>query len=174
MVTTSKISKDGLNLIKSFEGLHDGNKKTPILEPMLDPVGYPTIGWGSRYDINGIVVTMKTKPITLVEAEILLLKTVKVFERAVRKAITVPLNQNQFDALCSLAYNIGTAAFSSASICGHINKSSAVRADFTDYSHARDQKTGKLVVLQGLLDRRNKEADLFFSNDKILYNGLII
>lgn len=146
-------------MIKDFEWLHDGNPKTKVVEPMLDPVGYPTIGWGSRYDLNGKEVTMKTPPITLGECDILLRRDVGYIATELNK---YDLTQNQFDALTSFCYNLGVGAFQKSQIAKNIKAGLPVTEEmFTVYSNARDQKTGKMVQLRGLVIRRKKEFVLF-------------
>lgn len=153
------ISESGLQLIKDFEWLHDGNPKTKIVEPMLDPVGYPTIGWGSRYDLNGKEVTMKTAPITLGECDLLLKRDVGYIAAELNK---YDLNQNQFDALTSFCYNLGVGAFQKSQIAKNLKSGAPITLEmWTVYSNARDQKTGKLVQLKGLVIRRKKEFALF-------------
>jgi lysozyme len=83
----------------------------------------------------------------------------KKFEAAVNNAVTVPLSQNQFDALVSLAYNIGTNAFSGSTLVKKLNSN--------DFRGAADQfdvwvnAGGKRM--QGLVNRRGKEKALFLS-----------
>ena len=126
---------------------------------MLDPVGYPTIGWGSRYDQNGKEVTMQTPAITLEMCDILLRRDVKSAER---ELTGLNLNQNQVDALVSFIYNVGIGAFRGSTILKNIKAGAVVTETmFTVYSHARDQKTGLLVVLPGLVKRRKEEFALF-------------
>lgn len=130
-----------------------------MVEPMLDPVGYPTIGWGSRYDLKGKEVTMQTPAITLEICDILLHRDVKGAERELEG---LNINQNQCDALVSFIYNCGTGAFRGSTILKNIKSGAKVTESmFTAYCHARDQKTGLLVVLPGLLKRRKEEFALF-------------
>lgn len=153
------ISESGLQLIKDFEWLHDGNPKTKIVEPMRDPVGYPTIGWGSRYDINGKEVTMNTTPITLGECDLLLKRDVGYIATELNK---YDLTQNQFDALTSFCYNLGVGAFQKSQIAKNLKSGELITEDmWTVYSKARDQKTKELITLKGLVIRRKKEFALF-------------
>jgi lysozyme len=92
-----KISKAGLDLIKSFEGLR--------LEPYYCSSRVLTIGYGS----TGPHVKEGMK-ITKEEAEKLLIKDVSRFEDGVNKLINIPLTQQQFDALVSFAFNCGRGA----------------------------------------------------------------
>ena len=145
-----KISNNGLNLIKQFEGLS--------LKPYLDAVNIPTIGYGSTYYEDGTKVTLKDKPITEQRAtELLEFIANKTFSENINKVVKVPLNQNQFDALVSFAYNIGNKNFNWSTLLKKLNLS--------DYEGASlefgrwNQASGK--ILSGLVLRRQKERELF-------------
>lgn len=126
---------------------------------MLDPVGYPTIGWGSRYGLDGKEITMKSKPLTLGECDVLLKRDVGYIADELNK---YDLNQNQFDALTSFCYNLGVGAFQKSQIAKNLKSGAAITEEmFTVYSKARDQKTKQLVTLKGLIIRRKKEYKLF-------------
>lgn len=89
-----KTSKNGLDLIKKYEGCR--------LKAYLDPVGIPTIGYGHT---SGVKLG---QTITQAEAEAYLQKDVEKSEKAVDKySSTYHWTQSQFDALVSFAYNIG-------------------------------------------------------------------
>ena len=83
----------------------------------------------------------------------------KIFECTVNDAITGVLTQNQFDALVSLTYNIGSGAFKNSTLLKKLNAG--------DYKGAANQfdvwvnAGGKR--LQGLVNRRAKEKELFLS-----------
>lgn len=140
--------------------MHDGNKKTAILEPQKDPIGLYTLGWGARYDINIKPVTADTKPITLEEAEELFIRDLKTREQTILKYVKVDLNQNQFNALASLIYNIGVRNFIKSTLLLKLNQKVKIEEKyFTDWCKAR--VNGKLVVLPGLLARRKEEYYLF-------------
>lgn len=145
------ISQNGINLIKGFEGLR--------LQPYLDSVGVPTIGYGSTYCICGSKITMQSKPITEAVAEFMLRTNVQIYVDAVNKAITKIPTQNQFDAMVSLCYNIGVGNFSKSTLVKKFNQG--------DIQGTADQfprwnlAGGK--VLQGLVNRRAKERVLFLS-----------
>ena len=145
-----KISNSGLDLIKQFEGLS--------LKPYLDAVNIPTIGFGSTYYEDGTKVTLKDKPITEERAtELLEFIANKTFSENINKVVKVPLNQNQFDALVSFAYNIGNKNFNWSTLLKKLNLS--------DYQGASlefgrwNQTNGK--ILNGLVLRRQKERELF-------------
>ena len=145
-----KISNNGLNLIKQFEGLS--------LKPYLDAVNIPTIGYGSTYYEDGTKVTLKDKPITEERAtQLLEVIANKTFSENINKVVKVPLSQNQFDALVSFAYNIGNKNFNWSTLLKKLNLS--------DYEGASqefgrwNQANGK--ILNGLVLRRQKEKELF-------------
>lgn len=73
--------------------------------------------------------------------------------------VEVPLTQDQFDALCSLVYNIGAAAFTNSSLLKQLNSGSyaAVPAQMRLWTKSRDPSTGKVVPNPGLVNRRNSE-----------------
>ena len=145
-----KISKDGLELIKSFEGLS--------LKPYLDAVGIPTIGYGNTYYENNQKVKMTDPSITKERAEELLENIANQdFASFVNRYVNVELNQNQFDALVSFTYNLGPVNFRNSTLLKKINLK-----DFDGASNEFPKWTragGK--VLRGLVTRRNKERDLF-------------
>lgn len=105
---------------------------------------------------NGIKVK-KGDTCTEAQAKTYMAHDLKKFEATVNKAVTVQLNQNQFDALVSLAYNIGASAFSQSTLVKKLNAH--------DIRGAADQfdvwvnASGKRM--QGLVNRRSKEKQLF-------------
>lgn len=102
---------------------------------------------------DGTRVTAKTTPITQKQAEAMLLNSLaKVYEPQVRKEITVPLTQNQYDACVSFCFNLG----SMRDVGKEINKRTITRATWLKYVYAKGKK------LPVLVKRRNQEADLFY------------
>lgn len=149
------ISDNGIAILKGFEGLHDGNSATQILEPMRDPVGYWTLGYGSRYDKNGKEVTAKTPAITLPEALELLRRDVGIAETAITRFITRDINQNQYDALCSFIFNIGTGGFQKSRLLKAVNTNTVNKTHFMAWTKAKG------VQLPGLVKRREAEYALY-------------
>ena len=147
-----KISNNGINLIKHFEGLS--------LKPYLDVVNIPTIGWGNTFYEDGTKVTLKDKPITE-ERALKLLEVVanRDFADKIFPSIKVKVTQSQFDAMVSLAYNIGAGAFLKSTLLKKVNA-----GDFAGAGEEflRWNKAGGKVVL-GLTRRRKKEKQLFLS-----------
>jgi lysozyme len=142
-----KISKEGLSLIKKFEGCK--------LESYLCAAGVPTIGYGST---KGIEMEMT---ISQERAEELLLEDIEVFEAEVSKAVEVPLHQHQYDALISWTFNLGGANLNASTMLKVLNSSA-----YEDVPHQmkRWNKAGG-KVLEGLTRRRLAEALLFEGND---------
>ncbi|MGC3891299.1 lysozyme [Pseudomonas urmiensis] len=138
-----RTSQRGLSLIKSFEGLR--------LQAYQDAVGIWTIGYGTT---RGVKAGMS---ITKEKAERMLLNDVQRFESEVERLVTVPLNQNQWDALICFTYNLGTANLESSTLRRLINAGNytAAAEQFPRWNKAGGQ------VLAGLSRRRAAERDLF-------------
>ncbi|WP_445505759.1 glycoside hydrolase family protein [Niallia sp. 03091] len=142
-----KTSKNGIDLIKKFEGC-----RLIAYKPVPTEKHY-TIGYGHY----GPDVRLG-QVITQAQAEKLLKDDLKKYEDGVLSAIKVSLNQNQFDALVSFAYNLGVGALKSSDLAKYINKKDLVGAgkEFAKWIHAGGN------VLSGLVKRRAAEAELFF------------
>jgi len=146
-----KLSKKGLELIAEFEGFRE--------MPYLDSAGVATIGYGNTYYPDGDMVTMWDGALTKKNGLKLLKLIVKDFEDAVNK-LARPLNQNQFDALVSFTYNLGAGNLKSSTLLKRINDNPC--DPDIKYQFSRWNKAGGRV-LNGLVKRRQKEAELFFS-----------
>jgi lysozyme len=147
-----RTSKKGLELIKKHEGLE--------LKPYLCPAGVPTIGYGATYYPNGSKVKMNNGAITEQYAEGMLRDMLTRYEKGVERYVQVEINQNQFDALVSFAYNLGLGALKSSTLLGIINNDScdtAIKLQFKRWVKAG----GK--TLTGLVKRRKEESKLYFS-----------
>ena len=144
------VSNKGVDLICEFEGKR--------LVAYDDGVGVWTIGFGTIKYPNGVRVK-KGDTCTLDQAKEYMRHDLIEFEHTVNSSVKVPLNQNQFDALVSLAYNIGSSAFKSSTLVKKLNTG--------DYQGAADQFNvwvnagGKRM--QGLVSRRDREKLLFLS-----------
>lgn len=149
VIMSRKMGSLGLALLKSFEGKR--------LNSYDDGVGVWTIGYGTTR-INGVKVT-RGMTISDSQAEEYLKADLNSFEKTVNEAVKVPLNQNQFDALVSLTYNIGSSAFTNSTLLRKLNAS--------DYKGASDQflvwNKGGGKVMRGLVRRREAEKKLFDS-----------
>ena len=147
-----KTGTKGIELIKSFEGFEG--------RPYLDAVGVPTIGYGATYYPGGRKVKMSDTPITEPEAVELLKNMLSVYEDAVSDNVRSNINQNQFDALVSFAYNLGGGALKSSTLLKRVNANPNdpdIRNQFGKWVKAGGR------TLPGLVRRRKAEADLYFS-----------
>ncbi len=144
------VSPSGVDLICNFEGLR--------LKAYDDGVGVWTIGFGTTKYPNGIRVK-KGDTCTLDQAKAYMQNDLKSFEQTVNNTVKVPLNQNQFDALVSLAYNIGTNAFSKSTLVKKLNANDIRGAadQFDVWVNAGGKR------MQGLVNRRAREKALFIS-----------
>jgi lysozyme len=146
------LDNKGFLFITKHEGLR--------LKPYLCPAKIPTIGYGNTYYSDGKRVTLLDKDITKQQAFDMFKEIANRFGKRVDELVTSNINQNQFNALVSFAYNVGTGNFSSSTLLKKINKNPndlTLKAEFLRWNKAG----GK--VLNGLTNRRNEEADLYFS-----------
>jgi lysozyme len=146
-----KLNTQGYRLICMFEGFS--------AKPYLCSAKVPTIGYGNCYYLNGRRVTLLDKPITELEAFEMFKAIADKFADKVSKLVTTPVDQNQFNALVSLAYNIGPANFQKSTLLKKVNfnhNDPSIRAEFLKWNKAGGQ------VLKGLTIRRTAEADLYF------------
>ena len=145
-----KISPRGLELIKDFEGFSSSS--------YLCPAKIPTIGWGNTFYEDGRKVKLgdqisKTDALKLLEVV-----ANRDFADKIFPAIKVKVTQSQFDAMVSLAYNIGTGAFLKSTLLKKVNAGDFAGAgeEFLRWNKAN----GKEVL--GLTRRREREKQLFF------------
>lgn len=122
----------------------------------LDSVGIPTIGIGATYYENGDKVTMQDPQITPERAMKLFENLLKHYELAVYSVTRDDISQNQFNALCSLCYNIGVNAFKKSTVVKRVN------ADPNDTSIGDAFMMWKKPAV--LIKRRQREVQLYFSN----------
>lgn len=145
-----QISKKGLDLIRSFEGylrkLPDGS-----CIAYRCPAGVWTIGWGCT---EGVKEGMRW---TKAEAEEALRREIAKHEMAVTRLVTVDLNQNQYDALVSFSYNVGSGALGKSTLLKKLNRRdfAGAQAEFMKWNKAGGKQ------LRGLSRRRAAEAELF-------------
>lgn len=146
------LDNKGYLLITKHEGLK--------LKPYLCPAKIPTIGYGNTYYPDGKRVTLLDKDITKQEAFDMFKEVANRFAKRVDTLVTSNINQNQFNALVSFAYNVGTGNFSSSTLLKKVNRNPndlTIKDEFLRWNKAG----GK--VLNGLTNRRNEEAILYFS-----------
>lgn len=146
----SIVNKAGIDLIKQWEGCR--------LEAYKCSAGVWTVGYGLTSRAGFIEVGPGTK-ITQAEADWYLEKVVDSFASRIKPMVSPPVNENQFAAFVSLAYNIGVGAFSNSTALKHFN---AGRHDLVPDAMRMWRKAGGKVV-QGLINRREAEIKLFLT-----------
>ncbi|HLO49375.1 MAG TPA: lysozyme [Kamptonema sp.] len=142
------INEQGLALIKEFEGCQ--------LEAYLCPAGVPTIGYGHTRSVAiGQVITEA-------KADALLREDLRDVEEAVNQLVTAPINDNQFSALTSFVFNVGSGAFGRSTMLSMLNanaQTDIVAAQFLRWNKANSEE------LPGLTRRRHAERALFLGKD---------
>ena len=118
-----KLSEQGETLLHARE-----ISRSPNLTAYKDTVGVWTIAYGNTFYANGTPVKAGDK-ITKADADKLFKDILSQFEDKVKKLIDITkLNQNQYDALISLVYNIGTGAFGTSTLRKLINDGKHIEA----------------------------------------------
>lgn len=148
-----RIDSKGINLIKTFEGIRLG--------AYLCPAGVATIGYGSTYYPDKTKVKMGDKLKDAAEADALLAVTVQPFENNVTALINgTQITTNQFNALVSFAFNLGTAALAKSTLLKKVKANPndpSVTIEFMKWVNAGG------VKMEGLVRRRKAEAELYFT-----------
>ena len=149
-----KISNQGITLIKHYEGCD--------LQAYRDGGGIITIGYGHTGLIKGRHLLI-SDVITQAEADALLLADLIIAQKAVNQLVTVPLSQNQFDALVSFAFNVGVGdrGFKGSTLLHCLNNKAYNIASEEFKKWTRDNHGN---IEQGLIKRRNSEKILFLVN----------
>ncbi len=147
-----RISPNGLEFIKNWE------KFEP--KPYRDVSGVPTIGFGSTYYPNGQRVRLTDPEITLEQGLEIFHDNLLIYQIAVDSFTRDDINQNQFDALVSFAYNVGIEALKRSKLLKLINENPndpEIAKQFLRWIYDEGRK------VRGLINRRNAEINLYFS-----------
>jgi len=156
-----KTSQIGIDLIKHFEGLHDGNLKEFGLQPKKCPAGIWTEGYGhAMRDSKGNFLKGKTVPKATIlneeQAEILLEKDLEVFELFVIRKLKRVVKQSEFDALVVFVFNCGV----SQTLFQMVNSQNPLLKTWWISHYITGQ--GNPKPLKGLIERRKAEAKIYF------------
>lgn len=149
----NKISKNGLKMIRQFEGER--------LRVYRDVAGLPTVGVGHLVRKSDDLAVGDT--ITKEQSEAFLAEDIKTFEESVNQIVKVPLTQNEFDAVVSLCYNIGRGALASSRSLRLLNAGNKARFADAILSFNKARVKGQLRVVQGLVNRREAERKVFLT-----------
>ncbi len=150
-----QLSNNGLNLIKQSEECE--------LKAYLDSAGIRTIGWGIIVYPNGQHVK-EGDVITQQQADQYLTYQVNLKTSELNPMLKSTINQNQYDALVDFCYNVGTGGFAGSTLRRLVNTNPsdpAIKVAFEMWD--KEHVDGELIVSKGLLARRKKEAQLYFS-----------
>lgn len=163
------ISQSAVDLVKSFEGIPDGDPSTVNIDPYLDPVSIWTIGWGHAIRYGGRFLkgeadrpqmhALYPEGITKPQAEALLHADLIDTGRDISTLLVVPVNDNEFGALASFAFNLGVGNLRSSTLLKLLN--SGDRAGAADQFLRWIRANGQ--VLPGLVKRRAAERALFLA-----------
>ena len=163
------INQKAIDLIKSYEGIPDGDPATVNIDPYLDPVNIWTIGWGHAIRYGGRFLkgeadraqmhALYPEGITLAQAEALLHADLIDTGRDVSTMLAVEVSDNEFGALTSFAFNLGSGNLRSSTLLKKLNAGDRAGAadQFTRWVYA----DGKM--LPGLVKRRAAERALFLA-----------
>lgn len=146
-----KLNKAGADLIKSFEGCK--------LSAYKCSANKETIGYGNTFYEDGTPVKLGDK-ITQERAESLFTLISDSFAAKVAPLIKSKINENQFGALTSFAYNAGVGNLQKSTLLKKVNANpsdASIREEFMKWNKAGGKE------LAGLTRRRKAEADLYFS-----------
>lgn len=142
-----KISNNGLQLIKHFEGL--------VLKAYKCPAGVWTIGYGHTKDVQPGDEWSESNADHMLEVEM------EEYEGYIHDSVTAPINQDQFDALVSWVYNLGGGNLNASTMLKVLN---AGQYEEVPAQMMRWNKAGG-KVLEGLTRRRQAEANLFMGKE---------
>lgn len=165
-----EVTQEGIDLIKHFESLHDGDLSRIGIQPKKDPIGIWTIAFGHalfnpstgkplKGDADKAAAYAMMTDLTMEQAEDLLVKDLIVFKNKVASLVKVPLSNNQFSALVSFTFNVGAENFRTSTLLKLLNTGMFLQAS---EQFARWNK-GEGKVLRGLTLRREAEKQLFLT-----------
>lgn len=152
-----KVSRAGVELIKSFEGLRSTAARLPD--------GRWTLGYGHTFSAReGATCTQE-------DADALLRFDLLPIVDAINNLVLVPLNQNPFDALVSFCFNIGVDNFAQSTVLKRINEGRMTEAALAMDAWRSAEFNGQTYVLAPLIRRRAAEKNLFLTPDDVTGNA---
>lgn len=130
-------------------------------KPYICPGGIATIGYGTTVYPDGTKVELQDHPIDEPLAIHMLHDDLLNRSKAINAMLQVQLSQNQFDALCSFAHNLGVNTLRKSTLLMLVNLElfSKASEEFGRYVYTGKPKK----VSNGLKRRRQAEATLFMS-----------
>jgi lysozyme len=147
------INAGGLSIILVAEGF--------VPTPYRCAAGVASLGYGSTVLLDGSRVKMDSPPVTKDEAKALLRRHLDHVETGILRFVRVPLNENEFSALCSWTYNLGIGNLQSSTLRAKLNRGERLGAANEFGRWVRAGRGGR--VLRGLVIRREAERQLFLT-----------
>tara|TARA_B100000424_G_scaffold142441_1_gene108261 strand:+ start:3524 stop:3967 length:444 start_codon:yes stop_codon:yes gene_type:complete len=146
-----KTNNAGIDLIKKWEGFRS--------DPYICSGGVWTIGFGATRLLDGRPIQKDTPPVTEQEGLDLLDRQLISYERSVNRLIPIEMNENEFSALVSFTYNLGSRSLKASTLRKLIIAGNNEKAadEFPKWCFAGGRK------LRGLQLRRLDERRLFLS-----------
>ena len=151
MTAVGDALKVAVALCKRFEGFRSA--------AYTCPAGVATIGYGNTFYEDGTKVTLQDKPITQVEAELMLVRSLSTqYLPAVLKASpTLINNSNALGAILSFTYNLGVSRYRASTLRKRLDAADmeGAKLEIVKWTRAGGR------VLKGLVKRREAERALF-------------
>lgn len=153
-----QVNEDFFEFLRKAEGFREC--------PYRDGAGVPTIGIGSTYYEDGTKVKMTDICISFEKAIQLVKNVLPPYENFVNLKTPAGITQNQYNALVSFAYNLGTDKLNVSTLLKKVIKDPgdpSIEQEFLKWNKIRNPKTKQLDVSDGLTHRRQKEWILYSS-----------
>jgi lysozyme len=169
------VPQAAVELIKSFEGIPDGDPATVRIDAYLCPAGVWTIGWGHALTDGGAQLKGAEKKararqlypggITREQAEALLRADLIPRAASVSSVLKVKVNDQQFGALIALVFNIGAGNLAASTLLRKLNAGDVAGAADQFLAWDKARVNGVLQPLAGLTRRRKAERAMFLGED---------
>jgi lysozyme len=169
------VPQEAIELIKSFEGIPDGDPSTVNIDAYICPAGVWTIGWGHAIVDGGAQLkgagnkararALYPGGITRAQAQTLLRADLIPRAASVARLVKPALDDGQFGALIAMVFNIGAANLGASTLLRKLNAGDFMGAadQFLVWDKAR--VNGVLTALAGLTRRRRAERAMFLGQD---------
>jgi lysozyme len=144
-----RVSRAAIELIKRFEGYRRNAAQLPD--------GRWTIGYGHT------LTAREGTEVGEQDAEALLLYDLISIAHEVNEQVYAPLTQNQFDALCSFAFNLGLDTFRRTQVLKRLNAGAVIQAACAMELWRKAEFEGERIVVDALVRRRAAEKALFLT-----------
>jgi GH24 family phage-related lysozyme (muramidase) len=143
-----RTSNRGLKLLMSFEGFR--SRAISLGDDRW------VVGFGHTKGARDGVVVSKTQAVAILQQYDL-----PPVEAFIADAVMAPLNQNEFDALVSLVFNIGMDAFRTSDVLAYLNSGEKLAAGEAFTAWRKASLNGRLIIVDALIRRRAAEKALF-------------